>query len=275
MEEDEQKNLKVVDFCLDRGHHSILEHFQVQFLIRDVSRIVANQLVRHRIASYAQASTRYITYDNTNFKLSIFAKNQYSDKFIYHTKNIFETYKDMMGDISKNENATENIFKQISLPFTRQENFNKTIRNKNPENIINEETEINLTKGDIIWGNGEDSANAPEIDETNISSEFEENFLALTPDAMREQIRYFLPLGMCTNIFVTMNLRSIAHVLQERLCSNASPEFIYLGKLIFKELKKTNPLGPKYLDLCYPKCPCKDFGKKWKQNCTLLKERKL
>lgn len=40
-------------------HHSVLEHANLTFLIRDMSRGVLQELARHRIASYTVKSTRY------------------------------------------------------------------------------------------------------------------------------------------------------------------------------------------------------------------------
>jgi thymidylate synthase (FAD) len=45
---------------MQQGHTSIVEHVSFTFRIRGISRGCGNQLVRHRIASYSQASTRYI-----------------------------------------------------------------------------------------------------------------------------------------------------------------------------------------------------------------------
>ena len=49
-----------------RGHESILEHisFSVRFT---VDRGVSHEIVRHRMASYAQESTRYVKYDEVTF----------------------------------------------------------------------------------------------------------------------------------------------------------------------------------------------------------------
>lgn len=51
---------------IERGHESVLEHYSFTFhLITD--RAIANELVRHRIASYSQESTRYIKYKELEF----------------------------------------------------------------------------------------------------------------------------------------------------------------------------------------------------------------
>ena len=48
------------DRVLTRGHWSIIEHLNFHFAIRGISRACSHQLVRHRIASYAQQSQRYV-----------------------------------------------------------------------------------------------------------------------------------------------------------------------------------------------------------------------
>lgn len=58
-----------ITFCkniLNRGHEAVIEHSQlsVKFI---VDRAIANELVRHRIASYCQESTRYVNYSKDKF----------------------------------------------------------------------------------------------------------------------------------------------------------------------------------------------------------------
>ena len=53
-----------------RGHESVLEHcsFTVKFI---VDRGISHEIVRHRIASYSQESTRYCNYSNNKFGTEI------------------------------------------------------------------------------------------------------------------------------------------------------------------------------------------------------------
>ena len=53
---------------IDRGHESIVEHYNVTAKIV-CDRGVSHELVRHRIASYAQESTRYVSYSNKPIKI--------------------------------------------------------------------------------------------------------------------------------------------------------------------------------------------------------------
>ena len=50
---------KIMKSCYKSGHHSVLEFADFTFHIEGVSRALTHQLVRHRIASYAQRSQRY------------------------------------------------------------------------------------------------------------------------------------------------------------------------------------------------------------------------
>lgn len=50
---------KVVKRCVRSGHDSVLEHVSYTFRIDGLSRVTAQQLTRHRIASYTMLSQRY------------------------------------------------------------------------------------------------------------------------------------------------------------------------------------------------------------------------
>lgn len=52
---------KFVKTILGRGHHSVIEH-AIATLVFGTNRGVTHELVRHRLASYSQESTRYVDY---------------------------------------------------------------------------------------------------------------------------------------------------------------------------------------------------------------------
>lgn len=62
--EDSAKNF--VQKIIDRGHESVLEHINITVRII-CDRGVSHELVRHRIASYSQESTRYCNYSKDRF----------------------------------------------------------------------------------------------------------------------------------------------------------------------------------------------------------------
>ena len=52
---------RFVRMIIDRGHESVLEHESISVKLT-TNRAIANELVRHRLASYTQESTRYVNY---------------------------------------------------------------------------------------------------------------------------------------------------------------------------------------------------------------------
>jgi len=62
---DDESSKKFVEDIIKRGHESVLEHvsFTIRFI---VDRGVSHELVRHRIASFSQESTRYCNYGHEN-----------------------------------------------------------------------------------------------------------------------------------------------------------------------------------------------------------------
>ncbi len=62
----EGSDIRLVKSLIDRGHEAMLEH--VSFTIKFIcDRGVSHELVRHRMASYAQESTRYCNYSKDKF----------------------------------------------------------------------------------------------------------------------------------------------------------------------------------------------------------------
>lgn len=50
---------KIMKACYNSGHHSVLEFADFTFHIEGISRALSHQLIRHRLASFAQRSQRY------------------------------------------------------------------------------------------------------------------------------------------------------------------------------------------------------------------------
>ena len=61
-----EKMKKRIRECVEKGHHSVLEHANFTFSIEDISRVTSHQLVRHRLASYSQQSQRYVKLGEDN-----------------------------------------------------------------------------------------------------------------------------------------------------------------------------------------------------------------
>ena len=64
--EDGESAKKMVKMLINKGHEAMIEHsmLAVKFI---VDRGISHELVRHRIASFAQESTRYCNYSKDKF----------------------------------------------------------------------------------------------------------------------------------------------------------------------------------------------------------------
>ena len=89
---------RIMNHCYKSGHHSVLEFADFTFKISGVSRALTHQLVRHRLASYAQRSQRYCK--ETGFEFVVppsIAKNPEASGIYQKTMdNITEAYAKLL-----------------------------------------------------------------------------------------------------------------------------------------------------------------------------------
>ena len=81
---------KIMKHCIKSGHTSVTEFCDFTFHIEGISRALSHQLVRHRMASYAQRSQRYCSEDGFGFVVP---------KSIYNNKDAWNTYAALMRGI--------------------------------------------------------------------------------------------------------------------------------------------------------------------------------
>lgn len=67
---------KIMKHCIKSGHTSVTEFCDFTFHIEGVSRALSHQLVRHRMASYAQRSQRYCSEDGFEYVTPLTIKNK-------------------------------------------------------------------------------------------------------------------------------------------------------------------------------------------------------
>lgn len=100
---------KFIRMIIKRGHESVLEHGSLTFKLR-TNRAIANEIVRHRLASYSQESTRYVKYDDIEFipwvdPRGLKVNHLYELEVLYH--NIEFSYKKLIEDNFKPEEARD------------------------------------------------------------------------------------------------------------------------------------------------------------------------
>ncbi len=133
---------RFISNILKRGHESVIEHESIT--VRMVcDRGITHEIVRHRIASYSQESTRYCNYTNDKFGNQItvidlasgFQYNLDDDKDLA----LYKVWTEAM------ENAEKSYFKMLELGATPQE-----ARSVLPNSL---KTEIIVTMNLRSWRN--------------------------------------------------------------------------------------------------------------------------
>ena len=96
----EQSARGFVRQLVERGHESVIEHEKVTVKIV-CDRGISQELVRHRIASYSQESTRYCNYHNERFGGELTFIRPY---FWQEDTEMYDIWKDTMQMIEDNYN---------------------------------------------------------------------------------------------------------------------------------------------------------------------------
>lgn len=98
---------KIMKSCYKSGHHSVLEFADFTFHIEGVSRALTHQLVRHRLASYAQRSQRYCGEENFDYTIppSLEKNKEAKDTFTALMGYINMQYKKLQKFNIPNEDA--------------------------------------------------------------------------------------------------------------------------------------------------------------------------
>ena len=86
---------KIMNHCIKSGHTSVTEFCDFTFHIEGVSRALSHQLVRHRMASYAQRSQRYCSEGGFKFVIPKSIKNNAEaiGTYMFFMNNCKNTYK--------------------------------------------------------------------------------------------------------------------------------------------------------------------------------------
>lgn len=103
----EVTNGRIMNHCYKSGHHSVLEFAEFTFKISDVSRALTHQLVRHRLASFAQRSQRYCKEDWFDYVTppKVKANENVKEKYDSIMKYIAQAYNELLSDGIEPEDA--------------------------------------------------------------------------------------------------------------------------------------------------------------------------
>lgn len=115
--------------AVEAGHTSLLEHLVFQFSINGISRACSHQLVRHRVASYAQESQRYVKIDEENWYI---IPDNVVDFKAYHS--LMEVIKASYNQMIANGTPLEDA--RYILPNSCKTNLVMTINGRSLDNFL-------------------------------------------------------------------------------------------------------------------------------------------
>ena len=98
---------KIMRSCYNSGHHAVLEFCDFTFHIEGVSRALTHQLVRHRMASYAQRSQRYCSEDGFEYVIPKTIQNNECAlaEYTHYMDTLGQLYTELQGMGIPNEDA--------------------------------------------------------------------------------------------------------------------------------------------------------------------------
>ena len=201
---------KFVKMIVGREHLSVIEHciVTVKFII---PRGVSHEMVRHRIASYSQESTRYCNYSKTKFGNEITVIDQrpiIAEKFgielIYGTETVAKTEKMIRVD-----DSGQRLISSLM----------------NEENYVTLKTTKMLMD---VWMTAMIDAEQRYLDLTK---------LGLSPEIARG----VLPIDLKTEIVMTANLREWQYVFSKRCSPAAHPNMRQVMIPLHEEFRKVLP----------------------------------
>jgi thymidylate synthase (FAD) len=100
------------DRVLCRGHWSIIEQLDFQFAIRGISRACSHQLVRHRLASYAQQSQRYV--EKSDFRYIV-------PEIIRNCPEALALFRDTMSQLGERYEQLQTLLHTAYPQFTNEQ----------------------------------------------------------------------------------------------------------------------------------------------------------
>jgi thymidylate synthase (FAD) len=193
---------------LSFGHESVIEHEKATVSII-CDRGVTHELVRHRLASYSQESTRYCNYGTKNeitVILPIWYINPHKlDQEIFYGK---------LGNIGEIQNEIVSNPKMTELPIMK---------------FWNEKGGLQLLKRYLIW---KDSCSIAESSYMKM----------LDHGATPQEARNVLPNSLKTEIVTTANLREWRHIFKLRTANNAHPQMRQVMIPLLMEFKRRIPV---------------------------------
>ena len=116
------------------GHGSVLEHAQLNFVIRNCSRVVTHELVRHRVGTaISQESMRYVRLSDWDF---VFPASFLDDSIPFAVKNAIVQRSQMLLDTIQGEvNWMSEVLELDKMDFEQKKRYTSGLRRWLPNGI--------------------------------------------------------------------------------------------------------------------------------------------
>lgn len=207
--EDGESAKKFVAMLIHNGHESVLEHgsLTVEFT---VDRAIANELVRHRMASFTQESTRYCNYSKDKFGGDL------TYILPFYLKRGYDVYNRIMEEMENDvEYKSSELYSDTVFDYIYYKRCIRAIDDchdwwddlckfHNYYSALDEASKSYLT--------------------TVTSPGYFADMKGVSAESTPEEARHMLPLGLATKIVVTANYREWRHIFKLRCEKHAHPE---------------------------------------------------
>ncbi len=128
------------NIIFDLGHSSIAEHAVFNFDIIDVSRLVAEYIQHHRLASYTEKSQRYVKFNNSYYIPDNIRSIKLKKEFISFCDECFSLYETMLN-VCKEKNIESGSAKEdirYILPLATLTQMGMTVNARTLEYMISD-----------------------------------------------------------------------------------------------------------------------------------------
>lgn len=242
--EDGERAKKFVAMLIRNGHESVLEHgsLTVEFT---VDRAIANELVRHRLASFTQESTRYCNY----------SKDKFGGDVTYILPLYLKRGSILFNNLEEGLKADEEFQKLLNDPESKWAPtvFDYINFKYGGTGGMNEKSWNDICK----FYNYMSLADYSSMSYRASVGRLEEKTMTYNVESTPEEARWMLPLGLATKIVVTANYREWRHIFKLRCEKHAHPEmrrimcalWLLLSTKIPVIFEDIRPLVEDYLNL--------------------------
>lgn len=115
------KNRELIRKVLSLGHKSIVEHIVFSIALCNVSAVVEEFFIEHRLASFTVKSRRYVDYSQLGYYIPPDLDNHARETYCHYMDTLFRAYHDLIGLNIPKEDA------RFLLPYSFHSNFYCTL----------------------------------------------------------------------------------------------------------------------------------------------------